>query len=589
VIGVAARGSTILAATFEEQAPTITQVGTSGPAYGLYRSTNGGQTFSVVTNGLPPGPVTALVADKTNPNTFYASVTSPTNPSAAGVYVSNNAGQSWNPVFTSATAVAGGANIITGATSQLVPKLATGPNGSVAVAIADVSTGQLSGLYLSQNSGTSWSYLTAPPVNAGSKQAVVNLAVAIDLNNTSTVYVTGDCCTSNTTLPTYSVAPGQAPVSLTSASSSAHADSRTLVLDVNDNLLVGSDGGIYRLTSPLTNSGVWQGFNTSTLQIREPYAVAYGAYANRFVVAAQDTGGAIQSDPNNVLYKAIQAADGVNAVAADRTLSNGTGGTVNASVYYTSIYNLDGLKRLTIDGSGNSMTADVKCNGQECGCNPGSQTTCSAGFVFNNFFNSPFVINRADPSRVAMAGSNVYVAQDTAAANAATVNLATTDLGFTGQYIQTIAYGTIDNPNVVLAGSGFSGSNGQLFLSTTASAGSMKADSAPIRGSTPLRWCSISALRSGFMSRTVSIFGGPRTRGKYHRTHVELADKYNTADVGGVYQQQWCQCIVGRRPHYRCQRPEPDCGRRQRQQWQPAELAIVRLGATECAGLADVV
>jgi hypothetical protein len=311
VIGVAARGSTILAATFEEQAPTTTQVGTSGPAYGLYRSVNGGQTFSLVTNGLPPGPVTALVADPSNPSKFYASVTSPSNPSAAGVYISTNAGQSWTPVFTSTTTVSGGGtNVIGGAVNQLVPKLATGPNGSVAIAIADVGTGQLSGLYLSQNSGASWSGLIAPPVNPDSKQAVVNLAVAIDLKNTSTVYVTGDCCTSDVTLLAYSVSPGQAPVSLTTPNSSAHADSRALVLDANDNLLVGSDGGIYRLTSPLTNNGVWQGFNTSTLQIREPYAVAYGAYANRFVVAAQDTGGAIQSNPNNVQYNAVQGPTG---------------------------------------------------------------------------------------------------------------------------------------------------------------------------------------------------------------------------------------------------------------------------------------
>jgi hypothetical protein len=45
VIGVAARGSTILAATFEEQAVTLTQAN-SGAAYGLYRSVDGGKSFS---------------------------------------------------------------------------------------------------------------------------------------------------------------------------------------------------------------------------------------------------------------------------------------------------------------------------------------------------------------------------------------------------------------------------------------------------------------------------------------------------------------------------------------------------------------
>jgi hypothetical protein len=76
VIGVAARGSTILAATFEEQDVTRTQA--SSGAYGLYRSVNGGASFSRV--GALPGPVTSLVADPTNAARFYAAVTSASDP-----------------------------------------------------------------------------------------------------------------------------------------------------------------------------------------------------------------------------------------------------------------------------------------------------------------------------------------------------------------------------------------------------------------------------------------------------------------------------------------------------------------------------
>ena len=60
---MAARGDVILAATFEEQKPTEVKATNSGSQYGLYRSDDKGQIFSLVTNGLPPGPVTALVAD----------------------------------------------------------------------------------------------------------------------------------------------------------------------------------------------------------------------------------------------------------------------------------------------------------------------------------------------------------------------------------------------------------------------------------------------------------------------------------------------------------------------------------------------
>jgi hypothetical protein len=140
VIGVAAVGSTILAATFEEQAPSQTVVSSGSAPYGLYRSINGGQSFGLVSGasgtGLPAGPVTALVADPQKPGTFYASVTSASTPSATGVYRSDDSGQSWRAVFTSTTMVSN--NVITGANFQLVPKLAAGPNGSVAIAIAQL-------------------------------------------------------------------------------------------------------------------------------------------------------------------------------------------------------------------------------------------------------------------------------------------------------------------------------------------------------------------------------------------------------------------------------------------------------------------
>lgn len=198
VVGVAARGGTILAATFEELRPTVTTAST-GEEFGLYRSVNGGQSFARVTesSGLPRGPVSALVADPSSPSTFYASVTSPSDPSRTGVYMTTNSGATWTSVFTSATSVSGGPNIIAGATAHLIPRLAAGPNGSVAIGLAQfVQIGSSSGyelkaLYLSQNGGGSWSSLAVPPTSSD-LQAETNLVLAIDPTNTSIVYVAGD-------------------------------------------------------------------------------------------------------------------------------------------------------------------------------------------------------------------------------------------------------------------------------------------------------------------------------------------------------------------------------------------------------------
>ena len=102
-------------------------------------------------------------------------------------------------MFTQATVISnGGTNIIASAQTQLVPKLATGPNGSVAIALASYTPkaaeeSQLQALYLTQNGGQTWTALKnpVPNVNQGG-QGVVNLAVAIDPTNTNIVYVAGD-------------------------------------------------------------------------------------------------------------------------------------------------------------------------------------------------------------------------------------------------------------------------------------------------------------------------------------------------------------------------------------------------------------
>jgi len=101
VVGVAARGSVIVAATYEISGfPFDRHVGA------LYRSTDGGASFTKISDsgtGLPKGPVTSLVGDPNNPNRLYAAVTAP-DATAAGnlstaIYVSNDSGTSWSQTF----------------------------------------------------------------------------------------------------------------------------------------------------------------------------------------------------------------------------------------------------------------------------------------------------------------------------------------------------------------------------------------------------------------------------------------------------------------------------------------------------------
>src|SRR6202035_5034280 len=96
--------------------------------------------------------------------------------------------------------------------------------------------------------------------------------------------------------------------------------------------------------------------------------------------------------------------------------------------------------------------------------------------------------NRADPTRIAMAGQNVYIAQDTPSTNynATSVTLSLTSVGGptdTSATVSALAYGipaanntgTSANPNAMLAGVAFlngDGSaqpNGQLWFNADVS------------------------------------------------------------------------------------------------------------------------
>ena len=456
VIGLEAHGTDILAATFEEQNPTDPSA-----AYGLYRSTDGGASFAKVGpgSGLPAGPVTALAGDPAKSNRLYAAITSPTNPMATTIAVSNDGGATWSSEFTSATVIAGGVNVIPASPNQLVVKLAPGPNDSLAAAFVDEKTGMPVALYLSQNSGATWSQLALPAgLNPGG-QGIVNLPLAIDSSNTSFVYIAGDgVADSPFTVPAFRV-EGSTITSITGPGftangSTVHADARVLVVNAAGDLVFGGDGGIYVRSDPQTSSGEWQGLNTSTLVVREPYEVAFGANSKRLAVAAQDTGAAIQSAPGSPDYSAIQGGDGLVAVVNDHTFPG-------RSAYYTSSQEFGGLSRLILGTEGETVSPGEAAAGVECG-----KAIAGTGF------DSAFVLNKIDQSRIALAGTSVYVTEDTTPADADMVNLALTNVGATGGQVHTISYGTRDNANALLVGAD-SGSGGLLFFSDTSASGSI--------------------------------------------------------------------------------------------------------------------
>jgi outer membrane autotransporter protein len=472
VVGVAAIGSTIVAATFEPKDP-----GASSPSsgYGLYLSTDRGSTFARISGaagtGLPAGAVSSLVADPANPRTLYAAVsgvgTSTSPYSQTGVYQSLDAGKKWKPVFTQADA---GGTITN--TYQTFLRVAAGPNGSLAVgviapcqSVSCPGTGSgvtVSGLFWSNS--ISWTSIPPPQSSSGStfpswgyainniNQAAVNFAVAIDPNNPGLVYVSGDEGAGGDPgpLPVYRINASAvsgttcAPACtlITGPSNEAHSDSRAIAFNSAGQMLLGSDGGIYLQTSPQTNSGQWlQTLNN--LQAGESFSVAYGANAKMLLIGRQDNGVATQSAPNSLVYGALLTADGHDVAVNDTMFPN-------SSVFYGVNHfgeNL-GIQRLVVNSQGIPVSPGV-WNGVPVTCIP----SC------DNFISSPvdtisFALNRANPSLIALGGlGGVYVTVDSAPANASAVTLPLWSVGgpSTGN-ITALAYGTPNNVQALLAG-----------------------------------------------------------------------------------------------------------------------------------------
>jgi photosystem II stability/assembly factor-like uncharacterized protein len=89
----------ILYAAMWEHGRKPWQIKSGGPASGLYKSTDGGDTWNKLTTGLPDmmGKMSIAVC-RSNSDKVYALIESDFSKEAGGLYVSNNAGQSWSQV-----------------------------------------------------------------------------------------------------------------------------------------------------------------------------------------------------------------------------------------------------------------------------------------------------------------------------------------------------------------------------------------------------------------------------------------------------------------------------------------------------------
>src|SRR5262245_17955774 len=152
--------------------PDPTVVGTlyAGSSVGLYKSVNGGATWTLSANGLPREPVKAIVIDPKNTNVVYAGTSNP--PRTGTVYKSVDSGANWMKSDA-------------GLNARLVNALAISPSNS-----NTIFAGTLSGMFKSVDGGANWVAINngLTFIANGSPLTLGISVVSIDPSNPNVIY-----------------------------------------------------------------------------------------------------------------------------------------------------------------------------------------------------------------------------------------------------------------------------------------------------------------------------------------------------------------------------------------------------------------
>ena len=444
VVGVAARGAVLLAATSDQ---------------GIYRSSNSGAQFTLISGGagtgLPAGGVIDLSSDPSSVTRLYATVFAGV---SRGLYRSNDSGATWSK--TSDAAV----DALMAAT-PLRTEIAVGASGQVFLAVV-ASNGRLAEVFRSANGAGGWTALGVPTtaeqngivfgVNPGG-QGRIHLSIAADPTDSNIVYIGGDrqpyfgegVSGSNQFWPNsigardYSgrlfrgnasqpAGSRWAPLTHSGAAnnSSPHADSRDMVFDAQGNLLQADDGGVYKRVSPLLGSGVWLSLN-GTLATTEYHGIAWDALNDRAIGGAQDTGTTEQRSAPGRIFDSVSTGDGGDPVVEDRA-------SATVSTRYSSFQGLAQLRRRTFNAA-NAVTTTAFP----------ARTPLNGAPAISAQFYTPLAVNDASATRLLIgAGNGVYESADRGDSvdriSTATIN------AFRGD---PLIYGLPGNPDFILFGS----------------------------------------------------------------------------------------------------------------------------------------
>jgi hypothetical protein len=390
---VAARGSVLLVAN----------------QGGLYRSVNLGLNWTLIsgTGGLALGTVWNMEADPNNLNRFYVVVqgTPVTSPVSVPVRVfrSDDTGQNWVEISAGLALT----------TLTLEAKFAIGPQQVIYLAISN--QGEFQQIFRSPNAGASWVKMDLVNLSYGPPAMSGLVSIEADRVDPNIVFVGSHL---RVVRGNFAAAAGSQFVSV-SASSKSHDDSRAMTFDAAGTLIEVDDGGIYRQRTPNNPNGVWESM-IGNLNVLEVHDLAKDPLGNVITIGTQDNGTFRQAAPNSGGWAHVFSGDGSD-VAIDALDANPLG----SFHYITFQYTLP--VRQQFDAA-NSVLSSINMPDLPAG---------EPQFV------TPYETNAYQSGRLLLGGSST-VFEYTAATAASPV---LTSLGPPGANRTAIAYGSVADPS----------------------------------------------------------------------------------------------------------------------------------------------
>ncbi len=258
---------------------------------GLYRSTDGGATWSNVASGQ----INDILFDPGTPNTVYAAAGSGTSSTVSGVFKSTNGGASWTQLTS---------GILSG-TSAGRTRLAMAPTNSAILYALENRNGTTTGLYRSLDSGATWSLRNS---NACDGQCTYNLTLDVHPTSSDTVLVGAirpyRSTNGGTTLSVLTTTWG--------STQKVHQDTHVVRYSrTNGNRFwVGSDGGLWR-----TDNGSTSFTNLNNgLNITQFYDIAVNPTNSKIYGGAQDNSSSSRTTSNTWSVVTVTGDGFTNAV-----------------------------------------------------------------------------------------------------------------------------------------------------------------------------------------------------------------------------------------------------------------------------------